>query len=325
MRHFRRLPLRTQLALLLGLLVIVATWLLWLGREALQTQMALQRGRAIAQASTAVGAWASQYGGVWLRNDAREPGPPVGDYLEQRWTVRAAADDPSAPPDSQAGGAVGAYHSKSPALLQREVAQFMANSGALESVRVTSDRLFNPANAPNAFEAAALQSLRGGLTETYEVRGGNLLYARALKADASCMRCHDSPAKSPAAVRTKFAGGAGWGYRLGDVAGVVSVTVPLADRHGALTLDSLGGHHWAALAALLGILVLVLWWLHAAVIAPVRQLEHYADLVKRARRGELVERLDLDADELTSRNELHRLNHGVKAVARGLLLLQRQP
>jgi hypothetical protein len=71
--------------------------------------------------------------------------------------------------------------------------------------------------------------------EYWRVENGRLLYARAVMAQASCLKCHDSPNTAPAFLRTneQFNGGGGFGYVAGRPAGVISVTVPLQDVGGA--------------------------------------------------------------------------------------------
>lgn len=342
LRRLRRWSLLRQLVLLL-VPVIAFGWLVaWASGANSQVGLALQRARGVASVTEAVGQWAAQYRGVWVRSEPQDPGMPVGEYLEQRVMVRPNVDGTPAPVPSGSTPAgfdtrgltpqdvatiatVGAYHSKSPDLVQRELSALVAKAGGVASVRVTSDRLFNPANAPTQFEIAAMQALRAGRasTEYHEVHDGTLYFARALMVTASCMRCHESPEKSPAIMRAKFSGAAGWGYKVGELAGVVSVSLPLDDADVAGGVATFDWRGWASLGGLGLALTALLWWLQAAIVAPLHRIAHYAGQVKNARRGDSVERLVLDADELGSSNEMHRLSHGVKAISRALAHAQR--
>ncbi len=97
----------------------------------------------------------------------------------------------------------------------------------------------NPVNAPDGFDLRAMQALRqNGQREFYEIKSGEMRYARRLVAKDSCMNCHDTPDKAPSTIARLYPGPQGYGYVKGDLAGIISVRVPYVyDR--SVVLDNL--------------------------------------------------------------------------------------
>lgn len=348
MRKFFRLRLMVQFAALMTVLGLLVGIVFMTVRHSLIEVQALQRGRTVADMVDAFGAWASQYRGIWVRSDPADQTLKVGNFLEHRITSKATPEAAAAaaaaassgaplpPPTYETKGLAqsdiaaistsGAFHSKNPALVQRELSEVVSASASAEKFRMTSDRFFNPNNAPTRFELSAIEAIREGdgkVTEYSEVKGNTLYYARRLTVSPGCMRCHDTPEKSPAVMQAKYAGTAGWGYKLGGVAGVISVTVPMTDRDISAVLSGLNGKVWAAIAAVVLMLMILLTWLYVTVIGAANKMQTYANRVKGAQRGEVVEKMQLDDEEVTSRNEIHNLSHALKAIARALNLAQR--
>jgi hypothetical protein len=341
MRAFLRQRLMVQFSVLLSLLILLVAGVFLTVRHSLIEVQALQRGRTVANMVDAFGAWASQYKGVWVRSDPADASLKVGNFLEHRINVKAAPEQVQqayaassdrfetkglSQADIAAIASNGAFHLKNPALVQRELSDVVAASSSAEKFRITSDRFFNPNNAPTRFELSAIESIRdsaGGISEYHEVKGNTLYYARKLVASSACLRCHDTPEKSPLVMQTKYAGTAGWGYKMGDVAGVISVTVPLSDRDVAALLKGFDAKVWIALGGVLLALFLLLLWLYVNVIGAATRMQNYANAVKGAQRGEVVEKMTLDPEEVTSRNEIHKLSHALKAIARALNVAQR--
>ena len=90
--------------------------------------------------------------------------------------------------------------------------------------KLTSLKPLNPGNAPDAWEAEALQQAEKGRLESTEVFAGQsprLRYLRGLYVQESCLSCH-----------------AQQGYKVGDVRGGISVSVPLEQLH-ASTMQAL--------------------------------------------------------------------------------------
>ncbi len=108
------------------------------------------------------------------------------------------------------------------------------------TVKRTSLKLRNPANAPDAYEKELLARLaararEGDLPdESLDERRENgrtvYRYARPLVAGPLCITCHGRPADIPAEVRrmleTRYPEDAATGYGAGDFVGIVSVVIP---------------------------------------------------------------------------------------------------
>ncbi len=320
-----------QLVLLISALALAgaaACLVLW---GSVAKARALERARAIAAMVEAVGSWASQYRGVWVLNDPTDPPLEVGEFLDHK---QARAADPTGPAGREATsgdphGSVdiahtrATFHRKVPSLVQREVAEVMSGLVAGARFRVTNDRHFDARNAPDSFERDAIAQLRtAGMPSTtnaeyHRTDGGQLLYARRLVAAETCVRCHDTPARSPPAMRAKFDGSGGWGMRPGHFGGIVSVSVPLlaheSDGFGKLWVDgvrSCGRFHRCHRP--------LLCWLQWSVVRPAARLAAYAESVLEAQLGGAVARIELDSDEPSSGNEMHELSLAIQDLHRAL-------
>ena len=109
--------------------------------------------------------------------------------------------------------------------------------GSMYYVRQVSLRYRNPGNRPDAYESKILERLAGKPPEEYSsiVDGKNgkmFRYMLSMVAEKSCLECHGSYDKAPAFVRARFPRGHfSYNYNLGEVIGVVSVTIPMVDLY----------------------------------------------------------------------------------------------
>jgi hypothetical protein len=270
----------------LGLKVLVPTLLLasglttggwWLAESLVLTQT-VSEGRTVADLAENVGRWASQYGGIHVRTvgaNAQIPGsfltrsvyaPTDGDN-----NVLQGARVEGVMAERAAMERVESYHWKNPALIQREVADVITASGSKARYRMTARTVLNKNNEANDFEREALDAIQasidrhGGVVaggaklqhgvadpsrEYWKIKSGQLLYARSVVAQPSCLRCHDKSDTAPEFMRTnvQFSGGGGFGYVAGKPAGLISVSVPLPPTAAALTAN-VPLQAWAGLAA----------------------------------------------------------------------------
>src|SRR4030095_16766196 len=92
--------------------------------------------------------------------------------------------------------------------------------------RLTSHNVMNPNNKPDAFEQGALREIRDrGLKEYYELTDNGFRYARAVYQKASCIACHGDASNAPNDVKVRYGTTNGFGFKEGDVAGIISVTL----------------------------------------------------------------------------------------------------
>lgn len=275
------------LVLLLSAILVLALGTgAWWAAEALVISRTVSEGRTVADMAENVGRWASKYGGVHVRTEGVGAALP-GTFLtrsvyamnsgDAAFLQGARADDKAAAKlsEKEVMQRVEAYHWKNPALIQRELADVLLAAGSKAQYRMTARTVLNESNAPNAFELEALTAMQASAErqtaasaaravahpgahrpaadeplEYWKVEGGRLLYARAVIAQKSCLKCHESAAKAPEFLRVnnQFNGGGGFGYVAGKPVGVISVTVPVPDTYSLLS-DGLPSRAWLAFGA----------------------------------------------------------------------------
>ena len=237
----------------------------------------VSESRTVADMADTVGRWASQYGGVHARTVGAGAAIP-GSFLTRSVYAGEASDNAllqgnatgQRAAELEALARLEVYHWKNPALIQREVADVLLAGGNRAQYRLTARTVLNPNNAPTPFEIEALdviqaQSKADGAAnkalEYWRVDGGRMLYARAVIGQKSCMACHDSADKAPEFLRTnqQFNGGGGFGYKVGEPVGLISVRLPMPGPQAVLS-ETLPQQAWGwlLLAAGAGVGLLVL-------------------------------------------------------------------
>jgi hypothetical protein len=278
------LLLRFSFVFLLSLSLIGSAYFLLL-RQVYYSELQRQ-ARSISDNVDAFGKWVSQYGRVWVKDNAETR------FLSQVSFTPAPVDGVAAHDVS--------FYSKNPALAQREYSEVVAKSPARAKFRMTSDNWMNELNKPDAFEAEAIAAIKAkGLDEYTEVREGSYRYARKIVHAKTCIVCHGTPEAAPADVTQRYGVERGYGFKEGDVAGVISVTLPTEPLLAA-SLRVLGPIEIALIVVAFVILYLSV---HFGVVKPVRKL------TKDAEKISVGEAVDLDVNRLApnSRNEIAQL------------------
>lgn len=343
MDFWKRLPIAVQFSVLLAVAVVLGAASAYQIGGTIYVNEARNQARTVADMVENVGTWASQYKGIWVKNDTKDAGFKVGDYLEREVAYPRPAVAASAPAQGAVAklvatkpaaltqdeldeleSALAAYHRKNPALVQRELSDVTQASPSQAKFRMTSDKFMNPNNAPTQFELTAIESLRASKQVEYsEVRGTDLLYARRVIASAACLKCHGTPEQAPLAVRTRYGTTKGFGYQEGEVAGVISVAIPLKYEPQKLVSD-FGWKTWLAVVAFCLSALLILLYVQRSIIAPVRKLKAYAEKAAHSELGRDIGKLQFVDDEHGSSNEVHRLSAAIKAMYQSIRLLHRQ-
>ncbi len=106
------------------------------------------------------------------------------------------------------------YIKESPAMVTKELSEYAREEG-LFWFHITSLKLINPENAPDDFEKTALnefETMRKNESSKIEKIDGSSFYRyiAPLYIEKSCLKCHSHQ-----------------GYKVGDVRGAISVTVPM--------------------------------------------------------------------------------------------------
>lgn len=252
----------------------------------------LQRqAHSVADNVDAFGKWVSQYGRVWVKDK------PDTIYLSQVST---------APAEGGASDTHASFFSKNPALAQREFSEVVQKSPARAKFRMTSDNFMNPVNKPDEFEAEAISAIKSRQLDEYvEVRDGSYRYARKIVHAASCIACHGDASAAPADVTGRYGTERGYGFKEGDVAGVISVTLPMEPLLEA-SIKVLGPLEIGLIV--LAFLILYLF-VHLGIVRPIKKLTRDAENISV---GKPVD-LDVSKIKQNSGNELVQL---MAAIAR---------
>jgi len=143
--------------------------------------------------------WNADHGGVWV---LKTPTSPTNPYLRELGVE---------PDTSTVSGTL--LTLRNPAAMTNELSRIVARGEGVQ-FRMTSLKVVNPANAPDRWEREMLDRFREDPTEVSVIEkradGRVLRLIRPLITNESCLRCH-----------------AAQGYRVGDVRGAISLTLPL--------------------------------------------------------------------------------------------------
>jgi HAMP domain-containing protein len=158
----------------------------------------------------------------------------------------------------------------------------------------------NPANKPDGFEEVALRNVRdSNLKEYYEFTPSGFRYARTLYQKASCIACHGDSEKAPNDVKVRYGTANGFGFKEGDVAGIISVRLP-ARSFWDVALNVVGV--WELLM-ILAAFVIAMVFMYRAVVSPIRRLTAATQQISLGKSADL----GLSRISPKSGNELHRL------------------
>ncbi len=298
-QRFSRWSISSQVACLslLTLLGSVSALLFWAGDNAIRSEV--QHARTVADMADSFRTLSARHGGFYVRRDSAEDIQKVGRYLSEYVSEKTA------------DGQQFVFHQKNPFLAIGDYSSVVQASRAEAKFRITSDNYMNPDNRPDAFDVAALRTLREqGLSEQWAVVDGQLRYARSLRADAACLSCHGQPTAAPRIVQAKYpsspTGGGGYGYEVGQVVGVTSISVPHKTPWQMVREQSAG--FWVSVSVVLALMLLSFGMIVQGVVRPLKALSNYAVAMANAGNLAALEQIKgphFDANEGDSRNEIH--------------------
>ena len=202
------LKLKFSLVFFLTLFLVIVALLI--GVQSLKTRQLRNEAMAVAEQVVAFRAWVANTGVIWVDHLA----PEFRDYLSRRANGDKTLE----------------FFSKNPALATRELSDIVSKTATRATFRVTSDEYRNPANAPDAFETSAIQLFKDTKDAKQEYReafeGDQYRYAQPIFVQQSCLKCHGDPKDAPPEVIEKYGSQKAFGYKVGDVRGVISVKLP---------------------------------------------------------------------------------------------------
>lgn len=185
-------------------------------------------------------------------------------------------------------------------MAQREFSEVVGKSSSLAKFRITSDNWMNPANKPTAWEAEAIAEIKSRQLEEYvQIGDGVYRYARKIVHAQSCISCHGDPETAPRDVTDQYGRERGYGFKAGDVAGIISVTLPTEP----LLIASFGVLGPIEIVLIVIAFVMLYLFMHFGVAKPIRKLTQDAHLISV---GKPVQ-LDVRKISQKSRNELGQL------------------
>lgn len=172
-------------------------------------------------------------------------------------------------------------------------------------VRQVSLRYRNPDNRPDPFETAWLTTFRDSKAqETWQVADAkgskSLRYLLPMVADQSCLTCHGSYDTAPRFIQQRFPPGHfSYGYKVGEVIGAVSVSVPMEELYKKIGTNLKRDILYDGIVLFVFILITGLL-IRRTILTPVKAVAtHISDV---ARTGNFSARL-----EKTSDNEIGEL------------------
>lgn len=242
--------------------------------------------RTMANNVTAFSSWVAGFGGVFTRNSPDS-------YLSKAEYFTTGKSEPLT------------LYAKNPALSVREFSETVSRSDSNAKFRMVAENPMNPANTADAFESKALNRIKTDhLSEFGEFTGGEYRYARPITHKRGCISCHGDPAKAPEAVIARYGSDNGFGFHEGDIAGILSVTLP------ARSMFSIAGDMFGPvqIALTIGAFVFALLYLRREVVEPVGWITEIADRMSKG------EKVDVDLDEIEagkSGNEMLRLTAAI--------------
>ena len=263
------------------------------------------QSRNIAENVEAFGTWVASYGRIWVKDN--------DESFLGHMSVVSASDN-----NSQAE-----FYSKNPALAQREFSEIVASLPVQAKFRMTSHNYMNPKNRPDNFEANALNIIRSeNLDEYNQMQDGFYRYAKTVYHDASCISCHGDPENAPDDVKNQYGIKNGFGFKEGDVAGIISVTIPAQSLYQS-AINFIGIKE--ILLILIAFLIPIIF-VRNKIIKPIESLTDAADQIS------VGKQVDIGASKISeySNNEIekltlatNRLGHTVSVAIKRIRFLQK--
>lgn len=231
------------------------------------------QAETVADNVEAFGSWVAQYGRVWVKDDDRS-------YLGHEVLLQSDGPDPKTAKLTPVN-----LYSKNPALAQREFSEAVERSASPAKFRLTSHNVMNPNNKPDSFEEGALEKIRSqGLKSYYRIELSTFRYARAVYHNASCIACHGDPASAPKDVKTRYGTEHGFGFKEGDVAGIVSVRLP-AHSFWDVALQVV---NLQQVLMVLTAFVIAMLFIRFSVVSPIKKLTAATEAISLGKPAELA-------------------------------------
>jgi diguanylate cyclase (GGDEF)-like protein len=204
----------------------------------------LKQARAYFQEITLMRQWIANHGGIYVE---KRSGVSVSPYLKKISPFKTTIQDQEKKQ----------YILKNPATVTREISQ-MGKEERIFTFHITSLDPINPLNKADAFESEALREFRLGKKEAHEFDKQDddivFRYIAPLSVKQSCLKCH-----------------AAQGYKVGDIRGGISVSIPASDIIGQIRTSKF--HIITFALAILVIITAIILLISSHLINNLKQAE----------------------------------------------------
>ena len=199
--HNRRLLLYTIVLIVVWTMLILSSFARYYYEHQQEIiNIGLGEARAALDRDMLYRAWATRHGGVYVPVTPQSPPNPYLSHVEERDII------------TPSGKLLTLIN---PAYMVRQLYEQASEHQVAGRGHITSLNPLRPENRPDPWEERALQSFENGINETsaQQVMGGQrfIRLMRPFTAEQPCLKCH-----------------AHQGYKLGDIRGGISVSIPLA-------------------------------------------------------------------------------------------------
>jgi len=288
---FSKFSIQTKYSLVFLLVVALIAAGFIIGIQTLKKTQLRNEARAVAEQVVAFRSWVAASGVVWVDKLSKD----FHDYLGKRLDKDGEL-----------------IFSKNPALATRELSTIANKSATRVTFRVTSDEYRNPSNAPDEFESSALNQFKQDEDSSYfdTTDQGAYRYAQPIYVKQSCLKCHGDPADAPKEVIEKYGDKRAFGYKVGDVRGIISVSVP--DVAISEVLRAFINPYTIGL--LVFAFFLSFFYTQHSII---RRLKLLAAKTEKIAMGNLDEPIDSDAN---SADEIHQVAHAIDMARKSLVV-----
>ncbi|MCP4285198.1 MAG: DUF3365 domain-containing protein [Gammaproteobacteria bacterium] len=205
--------------------------------------------------------------------------------------------------------------SKNPALATRELSTIVSKSSTRANFRVTSDEYRNPANAPDSFEKQAIESFKQDdeIAFVEALQADTYRYAQPIFVKKACLRCHGDPRNAPKEVIEKYGDKRAFGYQVGDVRGIISVSLP------DILLSEVISSFINPITIGLVIIAFIMSFLYTQ-FGLIRRMKKLTAMTERIAKGELNESIKVQRKSL---DEIDHLAHAVDMMRKSLVVAMR--
>lgn len=245
MKFFKiNLSLKLILGCSITLIIVlgISFFILAKKQEKIIMEQVEKEARAIFKQIVIARKWIADHGGVFVE---KRPGIRPNPYLKGKSEIVDIEGK--------------RYVKRNPAMVTKELSKYSEREG-LYWFHITSLNLTNPENAPDEFEKKALLDFeKTNLKEAFFIETINsskyLRYISALYVEDSCLGCHASQ-----------------GYKIGDIRGAISITIPL-DKTLTYISENRKGMLAAAFITLLSMIIALYFMIKKIVLTPMGRLQ----------------------------------------------------